>query len=52
MVASVGFQVLNFPDFLTPGSKPAPVFGFPPMVADLGAGGWPPSSPTSHRSFG
>ncbi len=39
-LASLGFQVLNFPDFLTPGPKTAPVFGFPPMVADLEAGGW------------
>jgi hypothetical protein len=28
----VGFQVLNFTDFLTPGPKAAPVFGFPPRV--------------------
>jgi hypothetical protein len=39
-VRSIGFQVLNFPDFLTPGSKPAPAFGFPPKVADLEAAGW------------
>lgn len=39
-LASAGFQVLNFPDFLTPGPKPSPIFGFPPQVADLEAGGW------------
>jgi hypothetical protein len=39
-LASVGFQVLNFTDFLTPGPKAAPVFGFPPRVTDLLAGGW------------
>lgn len=37
-LASVGFQVLNFPDFMTPGTKPAPVYGFPPKVAELRAG--------------
>jgi hypothetical protein len=39
-LASAGFQIVNFPDFLTPGPKPAPVFGFPPMVADLQGAGW------------
>jgi hypothetical protein len=39
-LAAVGFQILNFADFLTPGPKPAPVFGFPPMVSDLNADGW------------
>ncbi len=39
-LASMGFQVLNFPDFLAPGPKTPPVFGFPPMVADLQAAGW------------
>jgi len=39
-LASVGFQVLNFTDFLTPGPRAVPVFGFPPRVTDLQAGGW------------
>lgn len=37
---AMGFQVVNFNDFLTPGPKPAPVFGYPPQVADLRSGGW------------
>lgn len=36
----IGFQVVNFSDFLTPGPRPAPVFGFPPHVSDLSYGGW------------
>jgi hypothetical protein len=36
----IGFQIVNFQDFFTPGPKPAPVFGFPPHVADLRYGGW------------
>jgi hypothetical protein len=36
----LGFQVVNFVDFLTPGPKPAPVFGYPPHVADLHYDGW------------
>jgi hypothetical protein len=36
----IGFQVVNFQDFLTPGPKQAPVFGFPPHIADLRFGGW------------
>jgi hypothetical protein len=39
-VKEIGFQVVNFQDFLTPGPKPAPVFGFPPHVSDLRYGGW------------
>jgi hypothetical protein len=39
-LAAAGFQILSFADFLTPGPKPAPVFGFPPMVSDLDADGW------------
>ncbi len=35
VLASIGFQVLNFSDFLTPGPRPAPVFGYPPHIADL-----------------
>lgn len=37
---SIGFQIVNFSDFLTPGHKPEPVFGFPPMVAELQFSGW------------
>ena len=37
---TVVYQILNFADFLSPGPKPAPVFGFPPMLADLDADGW------------
>lgn len=36
----IGFQVVNFQDFLTPGPKQAPVFGFPPQVADLRFDRW------------
>ncbi|MDZ4688597.1 MAG: hypothetical protein SH850_26285 [Planctomycetaceae bacterium] len=39
-LAALGFQVVNFSDFLTPGPRPAPVFGFPPRVADLLYGVW------------
>lgn len=37
---SIGFQIVNFPNFLTPGPKAGPVFGFPPMVAELPCSGW------------
>ena len=37
---TMGFQVVNFNDFLTPGRKSLPVFGYPPQVADLRSGGW------------
>lgn len=36
----IGFQVVNFVDFLTPDPTPAPVFGFPPHVSELRYGGW------------
>jgi hypothetical protein len=39
-VASCGFQVLNFPDFLTPRVYASASFGFPPRVVDLEADGW------------
>jgi hypothetical protein len=39
-VKEIGFQVVNFQDFLTRGPKAAPVFGFPPHVSDLRYGGW------------
>ena len=39
-VKEIGFQVVNFQDFDTPGPKPAQVFGFPPHVSDLRYGGW------------
>jgi hypothetical protein len=39
-LTSIGFQVVNFPDFLTPGQAPAPVFGFPPRMTDLRGAGW------------
>ena len=40
VVANLGFQVVNFPDVLTPGKAAAPVFGYPPMVVDLRSAGW------------
>jgi hypothetical protein len=39
-VNEIGFQVVNFSDFRTPGPKAAPVFGFAPHVSDLRYGGW------------
>lgn len=36
----LGFQVVNFNDFFTPGVQPSPAFGFPPHVADLAHAGW------------
>ena len=39
-LASIGFQVLNFSNFLTLGRTPASVFGFPPGVAGLEHAGW------------
>lgn len=39
-LSSIGFQIVNFPSFLTPGPKPAPVFGFPPKTACLQCAGW------------
>jgi hypothetical protein len=37
---SIGFQVVNFNDFFTPGVYMTPTFGFPPQVAELQHGGW------------
>jgi hypothetical protein len=37
---TLGFQVVNFNDFFTPGVYPTPTFGFPPHVADLQHRGW------------
>jgi hypothetical protein len=39
-LASVGFQILNFPPFSTPGLKSAPPSGSPPTLADLPGAGW------------
>ena len=39
-LASIGFQVVNFTDFLTPGPKTPPIFGFPPQAVDLDSGMW------------
>ncbi len=39
-LTSIGFQVVNFHDFITPGPKPAPVFGFPPKTVELRSAGW------------
>ena len=39
-LASIGFQVVNFTDFLTPGPKTPPIFGFPPQTVDLDSGMW------------
>jgi hypothetical protein len=36
----IGFQIVNFQDFLTPGPRQASIFGFPPHVAELRYGGW------------
>jgi hypothetical protein len=36
----IGFQVVNFNDFFTPGVYATPTFGFPPHVAELQHGGW------------
>lgn len=36
----MGFQVVNFSDFLTPGPRPSPTFGHPPSVAELVWNGW------------
>lgn len=37
---SIGFQIVNFNDFFTPGVYATPTFGFPPHVAELLHGGW------------
>jgi hypothetical protein len=39
-LVSVGFQILNFPAFSTPGLESAPPSGFPPTLADLQGAGW------------
>ena len=39
-LVSIGFQVVNFSNFLTSGRTRAPVFGFPPILADLEHAGW------------
>jgi hypothetical protein len=39
-VAHLGFQVVNFSDFITPGRSLAPSFGYPPSVAELQWDGW------------
>jgi hypothetical protein len=36
----VGFQIVNFENFMTPGAYTAPVYGYPPHVATLRHGGW------------
>lgn len=36
----IGFQVVNFNDFFSPGVYATPTFGFPPQVAELQHGGW------------
>ena len=36
----IGFQVVNFNDFFTPGVYATTTFGFPPHVAELQHGGW------------
>ncbi len=36
----IGFQVVNFNDFMTPGVTLTPAFGFPPHIAELTYGGW------------
>ena len=36
----IGFQVVNFNDFFTPGVHATSNFGFPPHVAELQHGGW------------
>lgn len=37
---NIGFQVVNFNDFVTPGVHATATFGFPPQVAELQHGGW------------
>jgi hypothetical protein len=37
---AIGFQVVNFNDFFTPGVYMTPTFGFPPQVAELQHDGW------------
>jgi hypothetical protein len=39
-LAHLGFQVVNFSAFLTPGPHQSPQFGNPPMVAELAWNGW------------
>ena len=39
-LARIGFQVVNFSDFLTAGPRQSPVFGYPPSVAGLEHDGW------------
>lgn len=39
-LAHLGFQVVNFSDFITPGPRPALEFGCPPSVAELQWDGW------------
>ncbi len=39
-VRNVGFQVVNFADFMTPGVYTTPVYGYPPHVATLRHAGW------------
>lgn len=39
-LAHLGFQVVNFSDFITPGPRTAPEFGYPPSVAELRWDGW------------
>ncbi len=36
----IGFQVVNFNDFFSPGVYATPTFGSPPHVAELQHGGW------------
>ena len=36
----IGFQVVNFNDFFTPGVYATPTFGSPPHAAELHHGGW------------
>jgi hypothetical protein len=36
----IGFQVVNFNDFFTPGVHPSPAFGIPPHVAELLHASW------------
>jgi hypothetical protein len=37
---AIGFQVVNFNDFFTPGVYPSPTFGVPPHIVELQHGGW------------
>jgi hypothetical protein len=39
-LAHLGFQVVNFSDFITPGPRPVSEFGHPPHVAELRWDGW------------